>query len=608
MCPAVLVGTLSDMRTQWISGLLAVALLWPAVPADAAPSADCAAPAAAGAALDHFLSTTIPAAPGGAVVSVVSGDRTVFTKGYGSLDPDRSLIRIASITKLFTWTAVMQQVEAGRLDLNADVNDYLTTFKIPATYPQPITLLDLMNHTAGFEDVIIGTAARTAADVSPLGTYLAEHMPARIRPPGQVTAYSNYGAALAGYIVTQVSGQAWDAYVQQHLLDPLGMSHSTATEPVPAALAAGSTLSYNTDVKPVRTVPFQFDPLTPDGSISATAADLAHFMSAQLDDGRGILSPATTALMHERSSPSDPRLDGYAHGFMDRTVNGHRVLEHDGGWEGFGSLMVLVPDCHLGVFVSTNTTGGLAAMVHRITDLYATFLPVQAAPPVAGGPTVAPVAGFYKSTRRNESGMEKLLTLLSSYRLTVNGSVHFKGKEWVPVGDGLYRATDGSDHLVFQAGGRVATDGPAYQLMRPAETLPVNLVVLLVIAVLALTAIAVPLGRLRRRQRTRGWRLARSLAAGAAGLDLAFLGLLLLVLFGNTSDYIYGPPVAFRLLLVLPLVVLAAGAAALLGTVVSWRGSGAGVTARTHQVLLLAGLVAFAWFVAQWNLIGWQFT
>src|SRR4051794_19813880 len=124
------------MRIGWISGLLATAVLWPAVcwpawPAQAAPATGCAAPAAAAAALDHFLTTTVPAAPGGAVVSMVSGDRTVLTKGYGSLDAGRSLIRIASITKLFTWTAVMQQVEAGRLDLTADVNDYLTSFKIP---------------------------------------------------------------------------------------------------------------------------------------------------------------------------------------------------------------------------------------------------------------------------------------------------------------------------------------------------------------------------------------------------------------------------------------------------------------------------------------------
>src|SRR4051812_14205030 len=218
-----------------------------AAPAEAAP-ATCAAPGPA--AVARYFDNHVPdglrrnRVPG-AVVSVVSGDHTIFSKGYGladaenrvPFDPDRSLVRIASITKTFTWTAVLQQVQAGRLDLHADVNRYLTAFKIPATYPQPITLLTLMNHTSGFEDRIIGTAARTAAEVQPLGEYLAEHMPARIRPPGAIGSYSNYGAALAGYIVAQVSGEPWDQYVQRHLLDPLAMTHTPATEPVPAALA-----------------------------------------------------------------------------------------------------------------------------------------------------------------------------------------------------------------------------------------------------------------------------------------------------------------------------------------------------------------------------------
>src|SRR5689334_21599445 len=212
----------------------------------------------------------------GAVVSVVSGGREVFAKGYGKaslatgapFDPATSLVRIASITKLFTWTAVMQQVAAGRLDLNADVNQYLTAFKVPATYPQPITLLTLMNHTSGFEERVIATGGHEPG--LPLGEYLATHMPARIRPPGEITAYSNYGAALAGYIVSQVSGQPDDQYIAQHIFEPLGMAHSTATEPIPAALAGGLAACYDNDVSPPRAIPFTFDPTSPEGGISTT--------------------------------------------------------------------------------------------------------------------------------------------------------------------------------------------------------------------------------------------------------------------------------------------------------------------------------------------------
>ncbi|OLE29263.1 MAG: hypothetical protein AUG44_04995 [Actinobacteria bacterium 13_1_20CM_3_71_11] len=223
------------MLLSALVGCLVVPVVDPAArPAWSAP-AGCTDPSAA--AVSGFFDRTLPDQLArnhvpGAVVSVVAGGRTVFAKGYGTadlargtpIDPARSLVRIASISKLFTWTAVMQQVEAGRLDLNADVNRYLTAFKIPATYPQPVTLQALLNHTAGFEDRVIGTGARSAADVPPLGEYLATHMPARIRPPGRISAYSNYGAALAGYIVSVVSGEPYDAYVQRHILDPLGMA------------------------------------------------------------------------------------------------------------------------------------------------------------------------------------------------------------------------------------------------------------------------------------------------------------------------------------------------------------------------------------------------
>ncbi len=574
----------------------------------------------------------------GAVVSVVAGGSTVFARGYGkadaehdvAFDPARSLVRIASITKLFTWTAVMQQVEAGRLDLDTDVNRYLKTFTIPATYPEPVTLRALMNHTAGFEDRTVGTGARTAADVPPLGEYLAANLPARIRPPGEISAYSNYGAALAGYIVAQVSGEPYDRYVRRHLFEPLDMAHSTATEPVPAALAGDLAHSYNSDARPPRLVPFTFDRLAPDGSISTTAEDMAHFMIAHLHQGRfgdsSILAPATVATMHERSFAADQRLSGYAHGFKEKMLNGHRILMHDGGWEGFESAMMLVPGCDLGLFFSTNATGGVDTLTKLVEPFFDRFTPAAGTPdPVAGGTgagattAAAPRAGFYQPTRHNQSTVEKLLTLLGPLRLTVagDGTVHFGGKTWTPQGDGLYRADDGTNHLTFRAGpgGRryVVTDLSSYELIPRAQTLPVNLLVLAGFVVIALSALAVPLAAWWRRVLHRPsraaapWRAARWLAAGATVLGLAFLVALATVLFGDTGDFLYGAPVSFRILLLVPVLALLVAAAAVAWTVKGWRGSGAGVVARVHQLTLFGGIAALGWFLWQWNLIGWQF-
>ena len=425
-CRVVLSLLVSATATPLIGSMADIAWAAPTACTAATPSAvadffDHAVP-------DRLRHDGVP----GAVVSVVSGGATVFAQGYGLSDVERgipmdamgSMVRIGSITKLFTWTAVMQQVQAGRLDLDADVNRYLKSFHIPATYPQPVTLQNLMDHTAGFEDQYISTGARTAADVPPLGDYLAQHIPARIRPPGEISGYSNYGAALAGYIVAQVSGEPYDQYIQHHLLDPLEMTRSTATEPVPAALAADLARSYDAGVSPARPIPFIFDPMTPDGSITATADDLANFMIAQLHAGRfgstEILSPASMTRMHERSFAPDPRLDGYAHGFKESTINGHRVLLHDGGWEGFISGLLLVPECDLGLFVSVNGTGPVT-LNELIPEFFDRFAPASAASQDAGGASTAATSatpGFYQPTRHTESTVEKVETLLGPRRLS----------------------------------------------------------------------------------------------------------------------------------------------------------------------------------------------
>src|SRR5262249_29221696 len=154
------------------------------------------------------------------------------------------MFRIASISKLFTWTAVMQQAEAGKLDLDADVNTYMKDVKIPPAFDKPVTLKNLLTHTPGFEDYVIGLFAHKPEEMRPLAEVLKTQMPARVRPPGTIASYSNHGTAMAGYAVACVSGQSWEDYVEQRILKPLGMEHTLVRQPAEDKLPEGMSKGY----------------------------------------------------------------------------------------------------------------------------------------------------------------------------------------------------------------------------------------------------------------------------------------------------------------------------------------------------------------------------
>ena len=302
----------------------------------------------------------------GAVIVVVKDGQVLFSKGYGYSDvalhkpvvPDATLFRPGSISKLFTWTSVMQLVEQNKLDLDRDVNGYLD-FKIPATYPQPITLRHIMTHTAGFEEAIKNLFVPEAKDLKPLGEYLRTSIPGRVSPPGTTPAYSNYATALAGYIVQRTSGEAYDDYVERHIFQPLGMAHTTMRQPLPDALKPLMSQGYTVASKPPK--PFEFVQAWPAGSASVTATDMAKFMIAHLQDGQyqnvRILQPETARLMHSAQFAAVPPLNSMALGFYEETRNGQRIIGHGGDTVCFHSDLHLLPAAGVGFFVSYNSAG-----------------------------------------------------------------------------------------------------------------------------------------------------------------------------------------------------------------------------------------------------------
>src|SRR5947207_6048738 len=320
---------------------------------------------------ETFLDALIPSQlqnrnVAGAVVSVVKDGKVLFQKGYGYADveaerpvlPDQTLFRPGSISKLFTATAAMQFVEQGKLELDRDVNDYLD-FPIPKTYPEPITLRQLLTHTGGFEETLKNLFVAHESDTKSLRTYLANQMPARIFPPDKIPSYSNYGFTLAGYIVERVSGEKFERYIENHILKPLGMNNSTFDQPLPPQLAPQISKGYLSASKKPRD--FELVQAAPAGALTTTAADMTRFMLAFLQggalDGVSILKPETVRQMETRHFEFHPMLPGLDITFMEYLINPVRIIAHGGDTVYFHSDMILVPEAHFGYFLSYNSLG-----------------------------------------------------------------------------------------------------------------------------------------------------------------------------------------------------------------------------------------------------------
>jgi CubicO group peptidase (beta-lactamase class C family) len=304
----------------------------------------------------------------GAVVVVVHGGEVVHLRGYGyadlqagrPFDSETSVFRTASVSKLFTATAVMQLVEQGRIDLDADVNSYLD-FRLPDTFSEPITMRHLLTHTAGFDERLIGSSAsrRRPEDVLTARQYLtAPDAAPRVRPPGQVISYSNYGMALAGYIVERLAGKPFARYVDEHIHAPLGMTRSTFVEPLPARLEADLVWAYRFQGGRHEALPITFQSDAPAGSQFSTGVDVARFMLAHLSggelDGARVLGSDALRQLHAQAFTHHPALPGWTLGFTEYRLQGRRMIGHGGDLPGYHNQLTLAPEEGLGVFVHFN--------------------------------------------------------------------------------------------------------------------------------------------------------------------------------------------------------------------------------------------------------------
>jgi CubicO group peptidase (beta-lactamase class C family) len=575
----------------------------------------------------------------GATVSVVRDGRLLFAKGYGwsdvaerePVDPARTLFRIGSVTKLFTWTAVMQLVEQGALDLDRDVNDYLD-FRIPDTYEQPITLRHILTHTPGLEEDSRDLFTKDPEEMQPPGEWLATHLPARVRPPGTFSSYSNYATALAGYIVERVSATPYDEYVERHIFEPLGMENSTTRQPLPESLAPQMSQGYRFAAGRFEPEPFEIVlGAAPAGSLSASATDMGRFMLAHLGegelDGARILSAEIARTMHTRSFSHDDRLNGFALGFYEQSRPGLRVIGHGGDTQWFHTNLSLIPSENLGVFVSYNTaSGGELSFGPFLEGFLDHYYPVPSQPVQLDEEDRAQaeqVAGEYAFNRRSYTTFQKAMGLTGAAKVAAqdDGSIVLAwvlGQiRFVPIEPLLYREDLGNELLSFREDedGRVTHAFLGLTPMMALDRVPwyesaTLHQVLLGLALLTFLGTLVAVVR-------RWWRgrfgvtlpgddlPGRKVLACSALANVAFLAGLAILLSDPTS-IMSGPLTGLKIVLVLPVLGLLLALGAAWFAVRHWRERASTTGARLRYSAMVVVALLFAWSLNTWNLLGWR--
>jgi len=586
--------------------------------------------------LREMLRRRIP----GLVFVLVSGGHIALAQGYGSaelgskrpVDPNRTRFRLASVSKAITATAALKLVEDGRLDLHRSVNAYLSDFHINDERGT-ITLHHLLTHTAGFDERLTGIAARSPAGLQPLAVYLARSMPPVFVEPGRVISYSNHGVGLVGLLVQQASGRPFADFVREQLFEPLGMLHSGALiGPVPDDLA----VAYEVADERYRALSPEYLQITPAGAFFATGTDMGRFLIAHLRGGayqeRRILQPATIALMHAQHFAQSPGMPGWAYGLWEDTRNGNRALLHNGGGKGYRALMYLLPEQDAGFFVAYNLAdrhdeGELQEVF--ITQFRERFVPARRSVEVASAESasIERFVGDYVYVRRARTTIESFISVVNRVGVGIgeNGALNVTGSSGAPVdltrvGPRRFRRSDGRGMIAFELPDEsgpqrlvmtLDSGFPAvYERVPLAASLPVQVSWLAsMVLVFLYAAVWRPVSSLRRRHMLRtgeigGW--PRWLGSTASALNLVFLVGFPIAFLGRIEgglpDFVYGVPVAARVLLLVPVVTGIVAVGTLMAVVVDFRNPRTWLR-RFADCLVVAALLSFIAFAWYWNLL-----
>lgn len=574
----------------------------------------------------------------GASFALVKDGEVKIAKGYGYKDIEQktmntadTLFRPGSISKLFTWVSVMQQVERGNIDLNADVNIYLKEFQLDNSTFGPITMMDIFSHTPGTEDGGIGfLMEKEPKDIMPLAEALKKHMPARIWKEGTESSYSNWATTLAGYIVQEVSGVPFLDYVEQNIFQPLGMSSSSFREPLPDNIAGQMASGY--EYKNGHWQKYQFEIIgsfAPAGALSSSAHDMARFMIAIMNggelEGQRILKQETVDEMLSPTFRANENLPGFAHGFYYNDYNDITMVGHGGDTIAFHSDLMMYLKDGLGIYVSYNAPGGATARDKLVQAIVDKLYPATYSEPVGMNgykERAAKFAGNYRYNRHSYTKTEKAITGmgLTSVSPTKDGTILVtngaNSVEYIEVSENVFKRLGKPGTVVFDMDDSGApfrfhmSNVPmmAWTKIGWFDNLNNQLLITFLTFLLFLGMVkSMWAHRKTKLDMPMQWIWARRLSVISFLLSIIAVGLFAQAIAGQgLSNLIFAWPDSVSTILMIPYISQVLTWVLIALTIYIWVQKNGTMRARIHLTLFALGNLFIINVLDYWNLIGFQ--
>lgn len=570
----------------------------------------------------------------GVVFVMVKEGKIISEKGFGfsnvekkiNIKPAETILKVGSVSKLLTAIAAMQLFEKNKINLNEDVNKYLTAFKLENNFPKPVTMADLLSHTAGFRGRTIGSLTRNESERVSLEDFIISNMPAMSLPPGSFISYSNHGYQLAGYLVEIVSGISFSEYIEQNIFNPLEMNGSSFLLKPHMLQNMAKGYSYSNGNYSSVQEDYSLSLISPAGSLLSTAEDMAHLMIAQLQGGfyndKRILEESTCREMQRQQFTNDPRLPGTCYGFYEYNDFNQRAIFIDGDVTGFSSRMFLLPDQNTGFFVCNNS--GNSKLRMQLTDTLMSYLfsySEEQKPKESITKTKAPdtyISGNYRNLRIGIEYFDKYEA--ASALLTLSDD---DIRNWIEIEPLFYQIPNSKTRLLF----RENQNGEITHLFIDSKQMPVSyekirwydsseflwyplglfFVVFLSVSIIMLIRRnkvckqdLIVENQLKDRQ-------SHLLLIVTVIINLIFIVCFIPTVYLFSDELEFGMPFIIKMILVLPIVSLFLTIGISLINFVVWKQKYWSLTKRITYSLITLIFIGFIFWIHHWNWLGFQY-